>query len=268
MTIGEWLSIGQLKLSDAGVTNPRLDLLLMLELSLQKNRASILANLDNGLSETQQNKLDTVLEQRTLRKPMAYILGKKEFYGRQFIVNSSVLIPRPESEAFIDELKELKQNQNNLLDIGTGSGCLAITAKLEMPQLEVYATDISEQAIETAKKNAKIHNAEVNFSTNDLFPIKPEKFNIIFANLPYVPTTLSTGKELSFEPKEALYAGNDGLETIARMFAKITDKLESKGFLLCESLLDQHKKVEEIAEQHNLELAKTNGLVQVYKLID
>jgi release factor glutamine methyltransferase len=269
MTIGEWLSIGQLKLSDAGVTNPRLDLLLMLELSLQKNRASILANLDNGLSETQQNKLDAMLEQRTLRKPMAYILGKKEFYGRPFIVNSSVLIPRPESEAFIDEFKELKQNQNSLLlDIGTGSGCLAITAKLEIPKTEVYATDISEQAIETAKKNTKIHNAEVNFSVDDLFPKGREKFNIIFANLPYVPTTLSTKKELSFEPKEALYAGNDGLETIARMLAKIADKLESKGFLLCESLLDQHKKVEEIAVRHNLELAKTNGLVQVYKLID
>ena len=105
MTIGEWLNGGKIKLCNAGVSSPRLDLLLMLELSVQKNRASIIANLDNGLSEAQQNTLDAMLEQRILRKPMAYILGKKEFYGRPFIVNSSVLIPAQKVKHLLTNLK-------------------------------------------------------------------------------------------------------------------------------------------------------------------
>ena len=265
MTIAEWLNGGKIKLCNAEVSSPRLDLLLMLESALQKNRASILANLDAELDENQLNRLDSMLEQRILRKPMAYILGCKEFYGRSYIVNESVLIPRPESEAFIDELKDLRSKPINLLDIGTGSGCLAITAKLEIPKMQVYATDLSIKAIETAVLNAETLGADVNFSVANLFPNVPNKFSIIFANLPYVPATMQTQKELSFEPKEALFAGNDGLETITRMLAEITDRLEPGGLLFCESLLDQHKKVETIAEQHNIVLVKANGFVQIYK---
>jgi release factor glutamine methyltransferase len=268
MTIGEWLKTGQLKLSEVGVANPRLDLLLMLELGLQKQRTSILANLDEELNEAQENYLEKMLAQRILRKPMAYILGNKEFYGRSFFVNESVLIPRPESESFLELLQKIKQAPASIIDIGTGSGCLAISAKLELPDAKVYATDVSENALKIAKKNANQLGAKINFFQVDLLPNKPEKFDIVFANLPYVPTNIELAKELSYEPKEALFAGKDGLQLINRLISILPKRLARGGLLFCESLEIQHQQIASVAKLNNLDLLTSSGLVQVYGLRD
>ncbi len=266
MSVKSWLENNTKKLEEAGVNNPRLDLLILLEKTLGKNRAIILANTDYELTNSELAMLSVDLNKRTDREPLAYILGEKYFYGRKFFVNDSVLIPRPESESFIDLLKQRGHDATSLLDIGTGSGCLAITAKLELPNLCVSATDISEKALLVAQKNATEKNAAVSFYKANLVPDGNTKYDFVLANLPYIPKGMQLEKELEFEPKEALFAENDGLELIQNLIGLLPKILNNNGMFLCESLVIQHSLVKQLAARHNLELVETAGLVQLYKL--
>lgn len=266
MTVESWLVNNTKILEEAGIKNPRLDLLILLEQTLGKNRALLLANSDYELQDYELSSLSARLNRRLLREPLAYILNEKYFYGRKFFVDDSVLIPRPESESFIDLLKRHTQNSLSLLDIGTGSGCLAITAKLELPDIEVTATDISEKALEVAQRNAKEHSATVSFMKANLVPEGTPKYDVVLANLPYVPKNMKLEKELEFEPKDALFAENDGLELIQNLIQLLPKVMNNNGLFLCESLVIQHLRVKQLAAQQNLELVETAGLVQLYKL--
>ena len=156
MTIGDWLRHATAMLAKAGIVSARLDALLLLGSELNQQKAWLLAHDDEPLTSAQQNDLDTQLTRRTTREPLAYILGIKEFYGHEFIVTPQVLIPRPETEAIIDLLSTLPLAEHaTVADIGTGSGALAITLKLEHPALDVIATDINAQTLNVAKRNAQ-----------------------------------------------------------------------------------------------------------------
>ena len=174
MTYGEWLNIASKEFAAIGIESARLDSLMLLEFVTNTNRAYILANPENPLQGQSLQRLNKLLERRKNREPIAYIIGKKEFYGRQFIVNKKVLVPRPESEDFINLLKDILCNKTSfsevrnlekkrLIDVGTGSGCLAITAKLEFPDIEVFGSDKSESALSVANSNSKNLDAEVTF---------------------------------------------------------------------------------------------------------
>jgi release factor glutamine methyltransferase len=189
MTIGEWLLNTTADLELASRT-PRLDALLLLELVTSRSRADLLASSKETLSVMRQGKLKKLVERRLNGEPMAYIAGQKEFYGRDYIVNHSVLVPRPESEAFLELLSVLRKTErvHSLVDIGTGSGVLAITAKLQHPDLYVFATDNSKDALQVAAQNALRHKAAVTFKEQNLLAGDREGYDVIFANLPYVPT--------------------------------------------------------------------------------
>lgn len=256
-----WLSSANKKLKEAGIESYSLDSLLLLEFVTKLNRAHLLAHQDEELKSEQIEKLDNLLVERVKRTPLAYIMGKKEFYGRSFYVNENVLIPRPESESFIELLKKHDINAGKLIDVGCGSGILGITAKLENPKLEVTLSDISKPALEVAKQNAKDLGAEVKTKLQDLFN---EYYDVVLANLPYVPRDLQVEKELSYEPQIALFAENKGLK-IYKDFCKKVAKIKPQ-YVLTESLVTQHKKLDAMMNDASYQLKDTDNLVQLYEL--
>lgn len=244
----------------------RLDTLVILEFVVQKDRAWVLAHDDYELSKKQQQKFDQLAKRRASGEPLAYIIGTKEFYGHDFYITKDVLVPRPESEAFVELLIKLKPlTSQNLIDVGTGSGALGVSAKLAYPSLQVTASDISKNALKVAQKNALQLNADVNFVQSNLFSNINNSFDYIFANLPYVPTTLQVSKEVLNEPNIAVFSGKDGLDCIRSFIEPAVLHCKAGGYVLIESLLIQHNKVQELAGKYNLKLVKTIGLVQVYQ---
>ncbi len=274
MTIADWLTEKMQILGKAEVDSPRRDALVLLEDTLEKDRSWVLAHPEYGISEQELKKVNQLIERRTTREPLAYIRGKAWFYGRFFEVNPGVLIPRPESESFIDLLKGLSnldpQHLTTVIDIGTGSGALAITAKLELPGIKVIATDIDNKALKVAQKNAKKHNVEIKLIKSDLLESLPisnfQRPTAVVANLPYVPDGLVTSPEINTEPKIALFSGKDGLDHYRKFWQQIRNLDSTPKYILIESLEKQHKDLEIIAQKSGYKLHKTEVLVQLFKL--
>ncbi|MCA9339251.1 peptide chain release factor N(5)-glutamine methyltransferase, partial [Candidatus Saccharibacteria bacterium] len=187
--------------------------------------------------------------------------GYKEFYGRNFTVNKNVLIPRPESEAIIDILKELSKPPQHILDVGTGSGALAITAALELPGSSVEACDIDRQALSVAKQNAMKLNTNITFFKSDLSLSSKKKYNYIMANLPYVDETWQTSPETKFEPSIALFAKDNGLELIKKLIVQSQEKLQKNGFLLLEADPRQHQEIIDFAKDYGFSLFKKQDYI-------
>lgn len=219
VTINKWLQQAQGQLKQAGIDSYPLDALILLENTTGLNKAHILAHQDKKLSQSELQMLDKLLKRRIKREPIAYIIGKKEFYGREFIVNQSVLIPRPESESFIELLKKhaYPSTHESVVDVGSGSGCLGITIKLEFPQCDVTLVDLDSTTLSVAKNNAIKLGANCKFKSSDLLG-SDKKYSTVIANLPYVPKSLSIGPELAYEPSTALFALNKGMRTYRRLW--------------------------------------------------
>jgi len=187
-------------------------------------------------------------------EPVAYITGVKEFYSIEFEVNKDVLIPRPETELLVDMAVYWGGNGARVLDLCTGSGAIAVVLKHSRPDLDVYASDVSEKALKVAKKNAVeiLGPKKINFVHGDLFtPFEGEKFNLIVSNPPYVDAELQgkLQKEIDFEPEIALFAGNKGTDIIKKIIEESVEHLEEKGILLLEIGSDQHDFIHAIGEK-------------------
>ena len=253
MKIKDWLKGTQTQLTDAKVESARLDSLLILSMVLGKPKEWILANTDELIPRSKGRELDALVNQRAKHFPMAYMLGYREFYGHEFIVNQDVLIPRPETEELVDYIIKNAPQNAAILDVGTGSGCIAVSIKLARPDIEVTATDISKKALKVAKLNAKALKTVINFVHSDLFSkfdILDSKFSIITANLPYVPTDSShaTNAEIDFEPKEALFSGYDGLDHYRKFFEQANNFLSPNGFIIIEHDPEQYSRLETIGQ--------------------
>lgn len=275
-TLANCLSEATMKLEKAGINTARLDALIFLEDITNKDRAHILASPQFNLSLIDINKLELYISRRATHEPVAYIIGKAEFYGREYIVNKSVLQPRPETETMIDLLKELVKNhaaayhnEVRIVDIGTGSGCLAIAAKLELPGVEVIATDISVACLKIAKQNAKILDADVKFYRKDILEHLPNPNSklstIIIANLPYVPDNHPINKAAEYEPKLALFGGKDGLDLYRRLFDQARNMRYPPKYILTESLNTQHNSLAKIAKMSGYHGRESSDLVQIFE---
>lgn len=264
-TIKDWLFESYNKLKGAGIPSARLDAEIILSDSIKKERTYLHAHPDQKLTKIQLIKASRNISLRLKRMPIAYIIGYKEFYGRNFNVNRSTLVPRPESEDIIDALKSilpapnLRQKNIKIVDVGTGSGCLGITAKLEFPGTNVTLIDISQKALRIAKNNAKNLRAKVSFIKSNLLDKYPHKANIIIANLPYVYHKWAVSPETKFEPKIALFAKNNGLDTIYKLIKQSQNKLLPHGFLILEADPEQHADIISYATQYELNLINQNG---------
>lgn len=200
-------------------------------------KSQVFLNKNRELTYEEYLRFEEIQEKLKEGLPLQYAIGKWNFYGRDFIVNENVLIPRPETELLIDEILKLDLKDKKILDIGTGSGAIAITISLETKQ-EVYALDISSEALEVARKNSKLFKSKVNFMKSDLFNdiSKDLKFDIIVSNPPYL-----TEKEyenvdslLYHEPKIALVGGQKGYEIYEIIIKEAKNKLNENGMLFFE----------------------------------
>lgn len=265
MTQAEWIKQATTVLENSNISTARLDALVLLAFVTNQDKAKILAHPESVLPAPQYNTLNQLLDRRSKHEPIAYLTGKKEFYGREFIVTPKVLVPRPESEAFIDILAKFGPlSGKRLLDVGTGSGVLAITAKLENPRLYVAGSDISTDALSVAKHNAELLNADVNFFESSLLTDVHEDFDILIANLPYVPPDYTVPPDLHFEPALALYADNGGLLLIDKFLKQTPGKLLPGGVVLIECLQSQHADVKRLAKAVGLRFIQKNGLILAF----
>lgn len=205
-----------------------LDAEILLANILKKSKEYIYSNPLKTVSKKYEKKFLQQINKRFSLAPIAYLTGNKEFYGRKFIVNKNVLIPRPETELLIDVVtkicNEIGTKNLTIADIGTGSGCISVTLKKSMPNSRVIATDISTKALNVAKKNSNMHRVKIDFYCGNLLePIYKKNINILAANLPYLGLKDKNPykKILSHEPSQALYAKENGLFLYKKLFQQI-----------------------------------------------
>ena len=262
MTINSWLKQAQITLETAGITTARLDCLVLLEDVSNHDRSWILAYPDYELQGSEIEILNTKIAQRATHLPLAYLRGKAEFYGREFQVTPHTLVPRPETETLIELLKSLNLAPGTrLLDVGTGSGAIAITAYLELQGVHVSACDIDPECLEVARSNAAGLDAEVHFFESDLLT-RTEPQDAVVANLPYVPDNFEINLAASHEPRHALFGGPDGLDLYRRMFEQLADA--PARYVLTESLPPQHETLAAIAKAAGFSLDKTDDFIQLF----
>lgn len=258
--IGTWLRDAAEELAMSGITTALLDAEVLLAHTLRKSRTYLHAHADEPIEPRRLEIANARLELRKERVPVAYIIGHKEFYGRQFKVTPSVLIPRPESEALIETLGVHYSNRTGILvDVGTGSGCLGITAKLEHPTLTVILTDTSRHALKIAEENALSLDVDVSTLQSNLLDHVPYTVDYIIANLPYVDSTWERSPETNHEPAEALFADDGGLKLIKKLIAQTDVKLKKGGLLLLEADPEQHETIITYAAANKLHYVTTNG---------
>ena len=257
LAINEWLANSTSQLSEITIPSARLDAEIILAFALGKDRTYLHAYPDQTVDHEALEIADKSLNLRLERTPIAYIIGRKEFYGRQFTVTPATLIPRPESEDIITILKEILLATTyhlpsaRLVDVGTGSGCLGITAKLEFPNLGVTLIDISDEALKIAAKNAANLAADVNIIHSNLLKEYAVKPDIIIANLPYVDRNWDRSPETDYEPESALFADDNGQSLIKELISEAKDLLNMGAHLIIEADPDQHQSLIEYAETNN-----------------
>jgi len=236
------------RLADAGVPSPRMNAELLLMFTLGCDRAYLYAHPEHGLSQDEQCRYEQTLAERARGVPAQYITGHQEFWGMDFIVTPAVLIPRPETEHVIETVLELEAAGRNarptrtlkVVDVGTGSGCIALALAKELPQAEIHATDVSSAGLEVAHANAASHLLEsrVQFHETDLLQgFAPGTFDFVVSNPPYVGESEAEQVQLEvrkFEPRQAVFAGRTGLEFIERMIPEAWDALQPGGWLVTE----------------------------------
>ena len=265
LSIKDWLADATRQLVFAEIPSARLDSELILAHTLRQNRNYLHAHDEDTLSDRDLEIANARLALRLDRVPVAYIVGHKEFYGRRFRVTTATLIPRPESEALIELLDQavpknealINEQPLRLIDVGTGSGALGITAKLNHPELNVTLADISRFALKVAEQNAKDLEANVEILHSDLLDGFPFVSDIIIANLPYVDPNWERSPETNHEPAEALFAANEGKALIYKLITQTKNKLAIGGYLILEADPEQHADIIGYAKGQGLLLNET-----------
>jgi release factor glutamine methyltransferase len=264
--IGALITESSLDLANAGVSEPRLTASLLLGHVIGRDRAYLFIHPEEIVSPERIDEYRSLIERRVAGEPLQYITGHQEFYGLDFIVTPAVLIPRPETEFIIDQVLKLSANstmaeprggQALIMDIGTGSGCIAVTVAVKLRWTRVLALDISQSAIDIATINARNHGVDtrIDFIQSDLFVAllgrepRPQA-DFILSNPPYISLEEkdSLQREVrDHEPHSALFAAGDGLEFYRRLFIESKPFLKNDGKLICEIGINQLPQIESIA---------------------
>jgi release factor glutamine methyltransferase len=268
MQVSDWLKAAEAELTASGVPTARLDSLVLLEDTLKKDRAWILANPEHALSADQVKILKKLLTRRSRHEPLAHLRGKTEFYGREFVINANVLEPRPESEAMIDCLLSLPGEATNwrIADVGSGSGAIGITAALELKSSLVDLLDIDAEAIKVSKINVDKFTLSLSVIKSDLLSSTGMDYDVLLCNLPYVPDDFHINLAASHEPRLAIFGGPDGLDIYRDLFKQLKYAPKKPLYILCESLPAQHEELSKIASLCEYSLLKTDDFIQVFTL--
>jgi release factor glutamine methyltransferase len=246
VALRETLNSAIQRLTAARIPSPRMNAELLLRFTLDCDRAYLYAHPEHELTTEEQTRYDEALAQRARGIPAQYITGHQEFWGMDLIVNPAVLIPRPETEHAIETVLQLINGGGasspgmRIVDVGTGSGCIALALAKELPEAEVHATDISPAALEVARANAARHQLanRIQFrETNLLHGLEPASFDFVVSNPPYVGESEEDQVQLEvrkFEPRNAVFAGPTGLEVIERLIPQAQVVLKPGGWLIME----------------------------------
>jgi release factor glutamine methyltransferase len=248
------LTKSQEYLKSSGIPSPRLDAELLLSEVLGIERIRLYSNFDRKLTEEEKDKYRVFIKERATCKPVAYIIQKKAFYKSNFYVNESVLIPRPETEELVDwVISDTSDGDFEILDLGTGSGCIGISLQQSRPYWKVFISDLSADALEVAQKNSReILGKELIFFHSDLFASIPEtqKFDRIVSNPPYIPIQEKPQimkDVLDFEPHLALFI-EDSENFFLNFLQQAKERLKPQGKIYLEIHPDFSKKIQEISK--------------------
>jgi len=259
MTLRTALLQGMQLLEEAAIPVPRLTAEVLLAHALHRGREYLFGHPEHELSELEWIHYGRYLHERLQGKPTQYITGRQEFYGRDFRVTPDVLIPRPETEHVVETALRLAPDARRILDVGTGSGILAVTLQLET-SAEAWATDISEPALRVAARNAQLQGAAVNLVACDLMSACADRsMDLIVSNPPYVPSGDQAGLQREvrdWEPHTALFAGPSGIEFYERLASHAARVLKPGGWLMVELGFHTHERVAAMfsAPWQNLEI--------------
>ena len=253
----------KIKLNKSAINTAEIDSELILSKSLNLNRETILLNLNSIASQNQIKIFFNKINKRLNKEPIAYILGKKEFWNTNFNITQNVLIPRPETEIIVEEALKLipRFTQKNILDVGTGSGCIIISILLERKKCKGTAIDISKEAIKLAKHNAKMQHVEnrLDLKNLDIDNFFSKKYDLIVSNPPYIKNYLI--KYLledikNFEPIIALDGGLNGCKVIEKVIKKSAELLKRNGNLILEIDSKQIYETKKIMQNNNFHKIK------------
>jgi release factor glutamine methyltransferase len=254
-------------LGKRGSESPRLDAEVMLAHVLKCQRVELYTQFDREVGDEPRRVFRELVLKRARGEPVAYLVGRKEFYSLPLIVTPDVMIPRPESEFVVVEYLELTRHLESprAVDVGTGSGCLAIASAYHQPRARFIAIDVSEPALEIARRNASIHGVadRIDFRLGELLaPVAAlEPFDAIISNPPYIPTATIEHLEpgvRDYEPRQALDGGPSGVDLVARLIEQSVALLKPGGHLILEIGADQEESVRSLIQsQSQLKLAPT-----------
>ena len=281
VTLGEALKSAIQSLTAAGVPSPRLNAELLLMFTLACDRAHLYGHPERELTKEEQTRYSETLAERSTGIPTQYITGHQEFWGMDLIVTPAVLVPRPETEHVVEKVVARAKDKTvralstagaiAIVDVGTGSGCIALALAKELPQAEIQATDISAAALEIARANAARHQLDdrIHFSRSDLLTdIDEAPFDFVVSNPPYVGEAEEDQVQLEvrkFEPRAAVFAGPTGIEVIARLIPQAFEKLKPGGSVVIEisGTISSHVR-ELLSDWKNVEITKDlQGIARV-----
>ena len=255
MKIKDNLNISGELLMKSGSPDSRLEAEILLRHVMKIDRATMFSNLENILDSKQENDIAELVQRRLANEPLSYITGTREFYSLDFQITSDVLIPRQETETLVDEvIKIAKENPLKIVDVGTGSGAIAIALAVNLPLAKIIATDISVDALHVAESNTKMNDvfSRINLKQGNLLDVLDEKVDVIVSNPPYIPSDQieHLQPEVKKEPHIALDGGSDGLEYIRQLIGNCSEKLNDNGHIFIEIDPSQSEEVLEIADTH------------------
>jgi len=259
-TINEGINI----LKQNKIHNPQLDSEILLSNSIKRDKKHIILNPKELLNEEQLNKFNSLIERRKKGEPIAYLINKKEFWKDEFFVNRDVLIPRPDTELIIEQILKIysKSKQLQVLDIGTGSGCILLSTLKERPNFYGTGIDISKKSINVSKFNAKQLNLinRVKFYNSSVDNFKIGKYDLIVSNPPYIELFNLKYLEkdvVNFEPKLALSGGLDGFSKIRKVINKARTLIKKNGKFILEIGFNQKNKVKKILKEEGFYVNKS-----------
>ncbi len=253
MTIKEAQELGEKVLRRAKIESKHIDTSLLIEKIIDKPRSWAFAHPEYELTKEQSEKFMELINKRRQRVPLVHLTNKREFYGLDFYIDKRVLTPRIETEKMVEWAIKYAPKSSKLIDIGTGSGALAISIKKYRPDIEIWATDVSGGALEVAKQNAKQHSVDIHFVESDLWAnIGQERFTTVVTNLPYLEDEADLMPEVKQEPAVALFGGKDGLDIYREFIEGLPNHLEESGFLFTECDPWQHDNLTKLASSKGL----------------
>jgi len=239
-TVHEALAAAITFLESRNIAGARLDAELLLAHALHRDRAWLKAHPEAELTQFQVADFESFISRRSEHIPVVHLTGTREFYGLDLAVTPEVLTPRVETEQMVDWAIKYAPSNGRLIDIGTGSGAIAVAIAAHRPDLHITATDLSDRELAVARRNAKAHGAAITFIESDLWQNVTGQFDVVVTNLPYLRTDADLMPEVQREPAVALFGGTDGLDLYRRFLSRLPAHLTPGGYLFTECDPWQH----------------------------